>query len=402
MIRQLALRYLPREVDTETIQLVPPKQGIAKGRIGIGKALYPGVDGVDVGIRISEFQKHVCIVGTTGSGKTTLAFRIVKQLVEGRYPVWVVDWKRSYRSLKKVVGGNSIKVFTIGRDVSPFDWNPLLPPPGSDPQSWYAIVCETLERSHVSGQGVADVVLEHIERLRSLKEPSQVTLQDVKQSVERVKYPGRKGLWQQSSIRILRSFTYGEGPRRAFNSSNPIRLEKLLTQNVVFELDMSMPMNLRTFLMDILVRWIHLYRLSQGETKNLRHVLLLEECHNLAGTGKDLESGLESVFRELRSFGQGAIAITQHPSVLPIWMLGNVHTLIAFSLSHQLDIEAARRAFFLSYDEARFFDCLRTGEAIAKVKDRFGATHVGVPNFEVTGGRLGNGEVKKNAEEDLD
>lgn len=402
LIRQLSLKYLSGGVNRELIYLPPSKPAEAMGDFQMGYSMFPGAASNPVFIRKSELTRHMCILGTTGSGKTTLTYQLVTQLIRSGVPVWIVDWKRSYRNLVRIVGNSDLTVFTIGRDVSPFDWNPLQPPPKTDPQSWYAIVCDILERSHISGQGVADVLLEHIEKLSGLLSVSKVTLQEVRQSVERVKYPGRKGLWQQSCLRILRSFTYGEGPRRTFNSEQPIKLEKLLRKPVVFELDMSMPKNLRTFFMETIIRWLHLYRLGQGESSRLRHVLVLEEVHNLVSDGQERESGLEAVFRELRSFGQGAIAITQHPSVLPIWMLGNVHTLVSFSLSHQADIESARKAFFLSYEDARCFDLLKTGEAVLKVKDRISPCHLGFAAVKLVGGRIKDTELRKNRKEILD
>ena len=89
---------------------------------------------------------------------------------------------------------------------------------------------------------------------------------------------------------------------------------------------------------------------SQGETEKLRHVLILEEAHNIfPAQFKDSlpHGGLENVYREIRSFGQALIAITQHPSLLPIYVLGNTHTLIFLSLTHEADIISARQALFL-------------------------------------------------------
>jgi hypothetical protein len=402
MIRQLSLKYLPGDVDGDVIQLPPPRPSSCSGDFVLGDTLFPGTVSSKLAIKKSELQRHCCIVGTTGSGKTTMVFGLVKQLIEAGVPVWIVDWKRSYRNLRRIVGPDKLTVLTVGRDISPFNWNPLRPPPKTEYQSWYSIVCDALERSHISGQGVADVLLEHIEKLSSVMDPDKITLRDVKESVERVKYPGRKGLWQQSCIRILRSFTYGSGPSKAFNSENSIKLETLLRKPVVFELDMSLPKNLRTFFTEAIIRWIHLYRLGQGESSRLRHVLVLEEVHNLVSGRGDIDNSLESVFRELRSFGQGALAITQHPSIIPIWMLGNVHSLISFSLSHAADIEAARKAFFLPFGDERYFDQLRTGQGIVRIKDRISSCHVQFPDIKFKGGRVSDEELTKNAKENLD
>ena len=49
----------------------------------------------------------------------------------------------------------------------------------------------------------------------------------------------------------------------------------------MIELDQELPKPLRVFFSEIVLRWIHLYRLGQGESDALRHVALLEEVDNL-------------------------------------------------------------------------------------------------------------------------
>lgn len=401
LIKQLSLRHLGHAVDRPSIQLPPPRSEQSRGEIHFGDVLFSARRKGPIYLKRSDLQKHLCIVGTTGVGKTTLSIHLARQLIQKNIPFWIVDWKRAYRNLIQDPLQKDLVIFTVGRDVASFEWNPLQPPPKTDPQSWWSILSDALERSHVSGQGVADIFLEHVEKLQGNLDSRAITFKEIKASIERVKYPGRKGLWQQSCLRILRTFSYGEGPLKIFNSRTPIRLESLLNRHVIFELDMSLPKNLRTFFMEVLIRWMHLYRLGQGETGNLRHVLVLEEIHNLVAGRHDQENSLESVFRELRSFGQGAIAITQHPSLLPIWLLGNVHTLVSFGLTHQADIEAARRSFFLSREEEDCFDHLKIGQGIAKIKGRTQAFHIQFPKSEYEIGQITDKEVATHAEKSL-
>jgi DNA polymerase III delta prime subunit len=402
IIKQMSLRFLGFAVDRKSIQLPPPKAEKSRGEIYFGDVLFSSRRRGPIYLKRSDLQKHMCIVGTTGTGKTTFSHNLARQLIEKKIPFWIIDWKRAYRNLIQDPSHKDLIVFTVGRDVSSFEWNPLRPPPKTDPQSWWGIISDVLERSHVSGQGVADIFLEHLERMQGDYESEAVTFKEIKASIERVRYPGRKGLWQQSCLRILRTFSYGQGPLKMFNSPNPIRLEKLLKRHVVFELDMSLPKNLRTFFMEVIIRWIHLYRLGQGESGSLRHVLILEEIHNLVAGRNDNDNSLESVFRELRSFGQGAIAITQHPSLLPIWLLGNVHTLVSFGLTHQADIDAARRSFFLNRDDEDCFDRLKIGQGIAKIMGRTEAFHIQFPKVEYEIGKISDSEVTKHSEKSMD
>ena len=44
--------------------------------------------------------------------------------------------------------------------MPPFRWNPLRGPPGVHPKTWINAVAEALEKSHLSGPSVADILIE--------------------------------------------------------------------------------------------------------------------------------------------------------------------------------------------------------------------------------------------------
>jgi DNA helicase HerA-like ATPase len=188
-------------------------------------------------------------------------------------------------------------------------------------------------------------------------------------------------LWQDSCSRILKTFIFGPAAG-AFNARHPLFLEELLDQPVVVELDQELPKPLRVFFSDIVLRWIHLFRLGQGETDSLRHVTLLEEVHNLfprSDTEKQATNSLENVFREIRGFGEGLISVTQHPSLLPVYLLGNCNTQIYLGLQHEDDIMTAKRALFIERGDEVFLDRLAVGEGIVKIKGRINPCHVRFP-----------------------
>ena len=159
-------------------------------------------------------------------------------------------------------------------------------------------------------------------------------------------------------------------------------MEEVLEQAAIIELDQELPKPLRVFLSEILLRWIHLYRLGQGETDRLRHVTFLEEVHNLfprSQTEKQTSNSLENVFREIRGFGEGLVSITQHPSLMPIYALGNCNTQIYLGLQHEDDIFTAKRALFLEQGDEVFLDRLHVGEGIVKIKGRVAPCFVKFP-----------------------
>jgi hypothetical protein len=188
-------------------------------------------------------------------------------------------------------------------------------------------------------------------------------------------------------MRILRTFCLSGGAAGAFNARHPLKLEDLLDKPVIIELDQELPKPLRVLMGDLLLRWIHLHRLGQGETDRLRHVTFLEEVHNLfprSHVEHQTTNSLENVFREIRSFGEGLVSITQHPSLIPIYVLGNCNTQIYLGLQHADDIMTAGRALFLEREDEAFLDRLKVGEGIVKIKGRTGPCYVKFPLVQVT------------------
>lgn len=78
------------------------------------------------GLREGEWIQHVGIFGRTGSGKTNVGFLLVQDLIKEGKPFLIFDWKRNYRDILDLFDG--VLLFTVGRDISPFHFNPLVPP----------------------------------------------------------------------------------------------------------------------------------------------------------------------------------------------------------------------------------------------------------------------------------
>jgi len=402
LIQLVANQHLTTGVGDEPILLPPPSPEAASGEFLLGSLGYGGRKLSSLYLRRENFIKHIGIFSITGGGKTNVAQLLLLGLLNKEVPFLVVDWKRSYHALRTlpVERAKEISVYSVGRKGHlPFHWNPLRGPPGVHPKTWISVVAEALEKSHLSGPGVADILIEALDKkfeefgfYDSVPE-KYPNFFDALEEVERVQLRGRRSLWQDSCLRILRTFTSRGGPAGAFNARHPIKLEELLDKPVVLELDQELPKPLRVFLSDLLLRWIHLYRLGQGETDRLRHVTFLEEVHNLfprSLSEHQTTNSLENIFREIRSFGEGLVSITQHPSLIPIYILGNCNTQIYLGLQHAEDIVTAARALFLDREEEPYLDKLRVGEGIVKIKGRTSPCLVRFPLVPITRDR---GEV---------
>jgi hypothetical protein len=397
-IQLIAEKFLSR--NERQILLEPPLREKASGLFYLGDVIYNGKNLYPLFLTPEDFIKQIGIFSITGEGKTNTAKLLALQLLKFRIPFLVVDWKRAWRKILNYKGNypgldfrnpgsfnvEDVQVFTIGRNINQLEWNPFRSPPKADPVMWISTVAEVLEKSHISGMGVGALINRiYSKKFRELGINSDSTyfpnFYDGLKELEGLYARERELKWKQTTLRIFESFTTGPASK-AFNSRNPLRLENLLDKPIIFELDLEMPKALRVFFSEIILRWIHLYRLGQGESEKLRHVLFLEEVHNMFQKDRyenDKTDSLENIYRECRGFGQGIVSITQHPSLLPVWMLGNCHTQIYLGLQHEADIRAAKQSLFLKYEEQEYLNMLKVGEAIVKVKNRIEPCLVKIP-----------------------
>lgn len=106
---------------------LPPKDK-ANGSFSLGTVLYDQPRW-PFGVSSGELTQHMAILGRSGAGKTNIAFHLMLQLVKKRIPFLFLDWKRTARHAIPMAG-KKLRVYTAGRSLSPFPFNPLIVPPG--------------------------------------------------------------------------------------------------------------------------------------------------------------------------------------------------------------------------------------------------------------------------------
>ena len=79
-------------------------------------------------LQLEDLRRHVTLMGMTGSGKSTTAGVIVRQVAAMGLPVMILDWHNEHADLVKSVGG---KVLSPGKDdfaINPMDMGPATEP----------------------------------------------------------------------------------------------------------------------------------------------------------------------------------------------------------------------------------------------------------------------------------
>ena len=101
---------------------------INAGDITVGK-LKSSSKGDTIGFAVKDLAKHMLIVGTPGSGKTTFSVSLLDRLWKDHgIPFLVIEpAKNEYRAMIQSIP--DLQVFTPGKNfISPFVYNPFVPP----------------------------------------------------------------------------------------------------------------------------------------------------------------------------------------------------------------------------------------------------------------------------------
>ncbi len=404
VLRLILAKNLGQTFEEKEILLEPPPDTDASGEYPLGIIYYGKQKFYPFALRESEWIQHVGIFGRSGSGKTNTAFLVVLNLLSHGKPFLVFDWKRNYRDLLSLDVGQDFLVFTGGRSVSPFYFNPLIPPPGTPPTIWLKKIIEIAQHAYFLGEGVAYLLQKAIDTVYTEfgvydgRNAAYPTLNDVKEWLEEYKAKGREQAWMDSALRAVGVLCFGE-VGKVLNQRENFPLEDLLERNVILELD-ALTSSDKTFLIESLLLWIHHYRMAQGERETFKHAILIEEAHHILLRKKQEVMGEETVtdiiLREIRELGEAIVLLDQHPSLISKPALGNTYTTIAMNLKHRSDIQMISDSLLLDTEKTRYLGKLETGTAMVKLQGRwFDPFLVKFPLVRIEKGAITDDEVSK-------
>jgi len=390
----------------EQIFLEPPPVEDCVGEYVLGDVLYPpGTVHGSFGLREKEWNSHVLITGMSGAGKTNLAFQILRELRKKQKPFLVFDWKRNYRDLLQLPEFQNTKIFTVGRDVSPFRFNPLIPPPGIPPGQWLMKLVDVIKHAYFVGDGVEYLLREAIDQVyedcgyiigTNHKVP---TFHLVQEQVQKRRLKGRMALWKASAMRVLESLCFRHGLEPVVNTDGQWDYEKLLNSDVVLELD-TLSDSDKLFLVETMILWIYEFKKNSGKREHFSNALIIEEAHHVLSQMKENAEGAETIMetclRQIRELGVAVIAIDQEPSKLSNSIKANTYSKITFNLGNGKDILDMSLCMALTNEETDFLDWLDIGHAIVALKGRVHVPlHVSFPHISLDKGLVTDDDLRK-------
>ncbi len=352
-------------------------------------------------IEKNDFTRHALIIGITGGGKTNTSKSLLNTLwnadsTKEKVPFMVIESaKREYWELRNLKGFEDLLVFTLGAEASStsvkYRINPFETTPGISLQTHIDYLLSTFKAAfdlyppmpYILEKAVYEIysdrgwdIVENINRYGLTEYP---TLSDLYNKIDVIVDNMGYHKEVQSNVKAaLQARVYSlmiGGKGAMLNTPKSVPIEELLSRPVVMELEDIGDDETKSFVIGILLVQLYEYRKSQMTkgSKNLSHILMVEEAHrllkNVSEGGEGGSSRAKSVeffcnlLAEIRTFGQGILIADQIPTKLAPDTIKNTNLKIVHRTVAAEDRETIGRAMNMSPEQIEYLSSLRRGYA---------------------------------------
>ncbi len=314
----------------------------------------------DFRLQPDDLRRHVTVLGMTGSGKSSTAGALVRQVAESGIPTLVLDWHNEYSKVVADAGG---KVVAPGRDD--FALNPLEVFPGTDATEHVAMVCDIFSDiyhfTHPQAYMFRNAVQKRLSETSSDEVP---TIGALVKTIE--SFPLKSAYDQETKVALLRRLvplTQGQ-PGKALGGSGPLGMDELLGAVVCVELGHLRDIQSRAVFSDVLLKMIYEEKVKRKGT--LDHLTVVEEARNVAPARRpeDPPTVGERMISELRKFGETMMFVAQFPTHLAAEVVKNSGTKIVHRLAWPDDVSLIGDSLGLTPKQREHLTRLRVGEAV--------------------------------------
>jgi len=356
---------------------------VGGGDIAVG-TLKSSSHGDTIGISLKDLTKHMLIVGTPGSGKTTFSVSLLDRLwKDHKIPFLVIEpAKNEYRALVKSIP--DLQVFTPGKNfISPFVFNPFMPPKNVKLET-YKSTLKTAFAAAVSMSAPLDKIFEEsvnncysdfhwLDTYTSDDKGRIFNITDFikcfEETFEGIGYTGEANNIGRAGLVRLQSLV------NLFDNYYSIPIEDLLKKPTVIELAAIENGYQKALIISLLLLSILAYVNSNyiGEG-SLRNIILLEEAHVLldsdtnAGEGEANPSAIaqgliKRMLAEIRSYGVGVVIADQSPRKVTTDVVALTDIKLAFRLVEANDKQILADSSNMSETQRDRLARLKPGEA---------------------------------------
>jgi DNA helicase HerA-like ATPase len=357
-----------------------------------------------IGIRLNDLTKHMLVVGTPGSGKTTFSVSVLDRLWKDHHiPFLVIEpAKNEYRALVQSIP--DLQVFTPGKNfISPFVYNPFVPPKNVKLETYKStlktafaagvsmttpldkIFEETINNCYSDFRWLDSYTVDNKGRIFNISDfikCFQKTFDDIGYTGD-ARNIGRAGVVRLKSLVNL------------FDNYSSIPIEDLLSKPTVIELAAIENSDQKALIIALLLLSILAYVNSNylGEGK-LRNVILLEEAHVLldadtnSGQGEanpsQIAQGLvKRMLAEIRSYGVGIIIADQSPRKVSTDVVALTDMKVVFRLVEATDKQIVSDSMNMNEAQEKRLARLKPGEAFLFFNRLDEPEEVKTPNYRL-------------------
>lgn len=356
---------------------------INAGDIVVGK-LKSSSNGDTIGFSLKDLAKHMLVVGTPGSGKTTFSVSLLDRLwKEHHIPFLVIEpAKNEYRALVQSIP--ELQVFTPGKNfISPFVFNPFVPPKNVKLET-YKSTLKTAFGAAVSMSTPLDKIFEEsINNCYSdFRWLDTYTIDDkgkvfnivdfikcFQQTFEEIGYTGDAKNIGRAGVVRLNSLV------NLFDNYHSIPIEDMLQKPTIIELAAIENADQKALIISLLLLSILAYvnanYVGEGGLKN---VILLEEAHVLLDADSNKGEGeanpsaiaqglVKRMLAEIRSYGVGLVIADQSPRKVSTDVVALTDMKMVFRLVESVDKQIISDSTNMSEVQAQRMSKLKPGEA---------------------------------------
>lgn len=353
---------------------VPPRE-LVDNELQIGWTVYGGHLLNKAGLKKEWLREHVAVIGSTGTGKTSLVKRLMAELsMKTEVPWWVFDLKGSEYSDLANIGNQEVMIFRPGLDPS-FAMDLL--DPDADTREKQAHATFVILKELLREMGTSTELSPAMEKLLrdAILETAKTSNRgnSVRILIEKINELAdndRTGAMTRDAL-LNRLEVLIREPLGSILAGGPhsMSISSLLSKRVVFDLRYvarTGGMDAARLLYNLVAKRIFDSAMRRGITAQLNHVVVLEEANNLVPesytrqSAADVTTG-ESMVMLQRATGQGVIVVSTRPDISSN-ILANTATKVTFRLPYDSSVGAR----FMSLNEAqeRYLRMLKVGRAL--------------------------------------
>lgn len=353
------------------------------GDIEVGK-LRSSSKGDTIGFNLKDLAKHMLVVGTPGSGKTTFSVGMLDRLwKEHHIPFLVIEpAKNEYRALVQSIP--DLQVFTPGKNfISPFVYNPFVPPKNVKLET-YKSTLKTAFAAGVSMTTPLDKIFEEainncysdfrwLDTYTTDNKGKIFNITDFikcfQQTFDEIGYTGDAKNIGRAGVVRLNSLV------NLFDNYYSIPIEDLLSKPTIIELAAIENAEQKALIISLLLlsvlSYVNANYVGEGRLKN---VILLEEAHVLLDSNANSGQGeanpssiaqglIKRMLAEIRSYGVGLVIADQSPRKVGTDVVALTDMKVVFRLVEAADKQIIADSSNMSDAMIQRMSKLKPGEA---------------------------------------